>query len=220
MKKLLTLCLALVCSAAIFAQADNTFRFVDKNGTVYPDGSVLNLTELEESDFGEWCVNSGLYLENTTSSTQNARVTVDVKSLSEGSSIKFCVMFNCSNYEAVGSYSKEGAEVAGNKDDLMLEWLTPYEEDEEGNWTALPGSASIELSAAVLNGDGSLRAMGPSITINFSYTDPAGVSGITADKDATVIARYNAAGQQIGAAQKGLNIVRLSNGKTIKQIIK
>lgn len=220
MKKLLTLCLALLCSAAIFAQADNTFRFVDANGTVYPDGSVLNLTELEEDLFGEMMVSSGLYVENTTAGSQYIRCTIDVKSLTEESSIKFCVLQNCSNYPAVGSYSKSGLESAGKKDDLQLEWLVALDEDEEGNVTPRPGNCTIDLTADVMNADGSLRAAGPTITINFSYTDPAGVSGITADKDATVIARYNAAGQQIGAAQKGLNIVRLSNGKTIKQFIK
>lgn len=220
MKKILTLCLALVCSTMLLAQADNTFRFVDKNGNVYPDGTVLNLTEVEKSDFDEWQINSGLFLENTTTSTQNARVTVNVKSLTEGSSIKFCVLFNCSNYEAVGSYSKSGSETAGKKDDLMLEWLTPYEEDEQGNWTPLPGSASITLSVDVMNADGSVRASGPSIDINFTYTDPAGVNGITTDTDATVTARYNARGQRLDAPTRGLNIVRLSNGKTIKQIIK
>lgn len=220
MKKYLTLIFALFCSATLFAEVNNTFRFVDKNGKVYEDGSVLNLTEIEMGAFGDWEINSGLYVENTTTSAQYIRCTVDVKSLTEESAIKFCVLQNCSNYASLGSFYKSGLETAGNKDDLQLEWLAPVEEDEQGETKPLPGSATIDLTADVLNADGSLRANGPTITINFTYTDPAGVDGITANSDATVVARYNAAGQQISTAEKGLNIVKLSNGKTIKQINK
>ena len=34
------------------------------------------------------------------------------------------------------------------------------------------------------------------------------------------VARYNAAGQRISGKQKGLNIVKLSNGKTLKIMVK
>ena len=41
-----------------------------------------------------------------------------------------------------------------------------------------------------------------------------------ADVNAKEVARYNAAGQTISDTQKGLNIVKLSNGKTMKVIVK
>lgn len=48
-----------------------------------------------------------------------------------------------------------------------------------------------------------------------------GVSAVdTADGEAVEVARYNAAGQRIGAPQKGLNIVKMSNGRTQKVIVK
>ena len=40
------------------------------------------------------------------------------------------------------------------------------------------------------------------------------------DVNATEMARYNAAGQIISTTQKGLNIIKLSNGKTVKMIVK
>jgi len=48
-----------------------------------------------------------------------------------------------------------------------------------------------------------------------------GINGVSADDaEAVEVARYNAAGQVISAPQKGLNIIKLSNGKTIKVIVK
>lgn len=51
--------------------------------------------------------------------------------------------------------------------------------------------------------------------------DPVGIEETTADgKNAEVVARYNAAGQQISAPETGVNILKLSNGKTIKVVVK
>lgn len=220
MKKYFTLIVALFCTATLFAQVDDTFRFVDGEGKVYPDGSVVNLTELEESDFGGYMINSGLYLENTSKQSKPVRCTLNILSISENTSIQFCVLGNCNSYSAVGSYHKQGIEPAGRKDNLQLEWLTDFTEDETtGEYIALPGSATATLKVTVLNADGSEYGDGPQITLNFSCTDPAGINGVENDK-ASVVARYSAAGQLLSAPQKGLNIVKLSNGKTIKQIIK
>lgn len=221
MKKYLSLCFALLCGTSLFAAVDNTFRFVDKNGTEYPDGSELNLEELEMSAFGFWQVPSGLYVENTTSSQQNIRVTLDITSISANTNIQFCVLMNCNNYENVGTYTKSGVERANYKDDLMLEWFPEYNEDEEtGDMTPIPGGATATLKADLMDSDGKLKAEGPKITLNFKYSDPASVSGVEDNTKAAVVARYNADGQRVAEGTKGLNILKLSNGKTVKQIVK
>lgn len=46
------------------------------------------------------------------------------------------------------------------------------------------------------------------------------VEGVSANNNAVEVARYNAAGQQIKGQQKGLNIVKLSDGRTLKVIVK
>ena len=50
--------------------------------------------------------------------------------------------------------------------------------------------------------------------------DATSVEKAIADVNAKEIARYNAAGQVISETQKGLNIIKLSNGKTVKVIVK
>ena len=67
---------------------------------------------------------------------------------------------------------------------------------------------------------GDFKAYGPKVTINFMYLDPTGVNGVVDNANAKVVNRYNAAGMRINSAVRGLNIETLSNGKTIKRIVK
>lgn len=46
------------------------------------------------------------------------------------------------------------------------------------------------------------------------------IEGVSSTDNAVEVARYNAAGQRISGKQKGLNIVKLSNGKTLKIMVK
>lgn len=46
------------------------------------------------------------------------------------------------------------------------------------------------------------------------------IEGVSSTDNAVEVARYNAAGQRISGKQKGLNIVKLSNGKTLKVMVK
>lgn len=48
--------------------------------------------------------------------------------------------------------------------------------------------------------------------------DMSGIDGITADQEATEVARYNAAGQQIDANTPGMQIIRMSDG-SVKRMI-
>jgi hypothetical protein len=53
----------------------------------------------------------------------------------------------------------------------------------------------------------------------FFFDDEAtGINGIA--DDATVVERYNAAGMKVAAPVKGLNIVKMSNGKVKKVLVK
>jgi len=59
---------------------------------------------------------------------------------------------------------------------------------------------------------------GGEIKAFFFDDDATGISGIA--DDATVVERYNAAGMKVAAPVKGLNIVKLSNGKVQKILVK
>ena len=92
---------------------------------------------------------------------------------------------------------------AGEKRDLQAEWIPKKD---------AYGTCSVELQLVLTKGLGS---KGPKITVNMIYSDPASVNNLNGEQ-ATEVARYNAAGQRIDASQRGLHIVKLSNGKTKK----
>ena len=60
---------------------------------------------------------------------------------------------------------------------------------------------------------------GPSDKVKFIYT-PTGIASVK-DGNATVteVERYNVQGQKISKPCKGINIIKLSNGKTVKKLI-
>ena len=53
-----------------------------------------------------------------------------------------------------------------------------------------------------------------------AISDEVGIENAVTEGQTEEVARYNANGQIVSAPQKGLNIVRLSNGKTVKVIVK
>ena len=50
--------------------------------------------------------------------------------------------------------------------------------------------------------------------------DPDGIEDIKASEDVTEIARYDISGRMIGKPQKGINIIRYSDGTTRKVLVK
>ena len=60
----------------------------------------------------------------------------------------------------------------------------------------------------------------PSFSININDDDVTGVSSATDDKDATVMAIYSADGTKRSTLQQGINIVKLSNGKVQKIVVR
>ena len=46
------------------------------------------------------------------------------------------------------------------------------------------------------------------------------IEGLQQEGSATEVSRYNAAGQRISAPVRGLNIVKMANGKTVKTVVR
>ena len=58
----------------------------------------------------------------------------------------------------------------------------------------------------------------PSFSINISDDDVTGITSATDDKEATMVAIYAPDGTRRTTLQQGVNIVKLSNGKTVKTV--
>ena len=50
MKRIFTMIAGMLISCMAFAQVDQTFQFVDKDGNVVPNGTTLVINELNEDD--------------------------------------------------------------------------------------------------------------------------------------------------------------------------
>lgn len=242
MKKFFTFCLSLLCFGGVAQaqQTDNTFRFVEKQAdgsyVEIPDGSVLNYSaaDAEETPAGTIQIQPALFVENTTSEFAAIALTLGISNINEGAAIQFCAAGNCQSFGEVGNHLKNGPEEAGHIDDMMLEYIPSTDFDDEGEFIFADGEASITLRADVCDYTeeqtkwgstqykyGDVTGYGPQISINFNF-NLSGIEDVQNPDNGVVkeVARYNGAGQLVNGPVKGLNIVKLANGKTVKQIRK
>ncbi len=236
MKKIFTLCVALFAAASMFAQeTKGMFEFATADGTVVPSGSVITKSDVEnhtdpEEGVDNMQIPTGLFVKPIKTDLNGeklcVKLRVDVEKIDHGS-IAFCLLGSCSRAKKEGTYESNGGFVE-QLDDLQTEWMIGNDEETE---KAMYGEATAKLTLVVcrkvsLGKDGfgieqfEYKNVGESstVTVKFVYNEKStGINGIS-NADATVVARYAADGTRLSAPQKGLNIVKLSNGKTVKYI--
>lgn len=236
MKKIFTLCVALFAAVSMFAQeTKGMFEFATADGTVVPSGSVITKSDVEDfSDPEEGVDNmqipTGLFVKPIKTELNGeklcVKLRVDVEKIDHGS-IAFCLLGSCSSARSEGTYESNGGFVE-QLDDLQTEWMIGNDEETE---KAMYGEATAKLTLVVCRkvsqGQDQFgieqfeyKNVGESstVTVKFVYNEKStGINGIS-NADATVVARYAADGTRLSAPQKGLNIVKLSNGKTVKYI--
>lgn len=227
MKKILLLCVALLSTAATFAQQDDNrvFVFTDKDGNAYEDNATVVRDEIEINEFEETAqILSGIYVKQTATDKNYAvAMSVTVNGIDNGM-LSVCFPQNCLTFTAKGSsdlgknvlsdaasYNKETG-LAG----MATEWI-PSAEDAWGKCTA-----TFTLTTLIKNSFLDYTTVGKSsvITVQFVNRDPAAINGVADNGTAKEVARYTADGQRISAPVKGINIVKLSDGRTVKLNVK
>ena len=218
MRKLSTLALLLMMGAmSAWSQTENIFRFVDKDGKEVPDGTELTITETEEMDDGFGGVStimpSGLYVENTTGEEASLRIHCQLQTLDNGL-FQICFPTTCISKEAVETFdTPSGPLSSGEIKTLQTEWLP----DTYGRCTAVYQVEVMKLISMIPLKYESL-GMGPSVTVEYVYTDPAHIEEMHGDEANEPEACYNLNGIKRNALQRGLNIVRMKNGQVVKQL--
>lgn len=235
MKKIFTLCFALFSAVTMFAQeTKGMFEFATADGTVVPSGTVITKSDVEDfTDPEDGCdtkqISTGLFVKPIKTDLNGEKICVklrlNVERIDNGS-IAFCLLGNCSSAMHEGTYESNGGFV-DKLDDLATEWMI---DNDEETGKAMYGEAKAKLTLVVcrkvsLGTDKfgehfKYEDIGESstITVHFVYNEKStGINGIN-NADATVVARFAADGTRLSAPQKGLNIVKLSNGKTVKYI--
>lgn len=229
MKKIFTLFVALFCTVAMFAQdTKGMFEFADKNGNVVPNGSTLTKTEVEKSG-KRLQINTGLFVKpvkpELNGEKLGAKLRVEVENLDHGT-IQCCLLGSCSVASEKGTFYST-SNFVDKLDDLATEWIMGT--DKEGK--ALKGEATVKLTLVACKKESlgldeyeieqfEWQEVGDcsSVTVKFVYDGTTAINGVADNTNATVVARYAADGTRLSAPQKGLNIVKLSNGKTVKYI--
>ena len=229
MKKIFTLFVALFCTVAMFAQdTKGMFEFADKNGNVVPNGSTLTKTEVEKSG-KRLQINTGLFVKpvkpELNGEKLGAKLRVEVENLDHGT-IQYCLLGSCSVASEKGTFYSTSNFVE-TLDDLATEWIMGT--DKEGKALKCEATVKLTLVACQKKSSGfdefgieqfewEEKGDCSSVTVKFVCDGTTAINGVTNNTNATVVARYAANGTRLSAPQKGLNIVKLSNGKTVKYI--
>lgn len=214
MKKFFTLIAAFVVALSVSAQdeeIDNTFQFIDEAGTVVPHGTTLYRNQVEEF-IDSWCVYPGLKVQCADDSwnSKNVKLSINIKEITTGG-ISTCFGGQCFPAKReVGSFTTMAGLMLANPDDLQTEWLLDGKD--------IYGKAVVEFQ--IISNGGFYDVNGPMITVVFENNDPTGINDAQADSNKTVVARYTLDGQQIAAPQKGINILKMSDGTTKKVVVK
>ena len=218
MKRTFTIALALIAGLGAFAQ-DNRLRFEDASGNIVADGTTIVINKVEvDKETGAEEMSTGLFVRNTTTSEIQACLNVDVTSLPSGSSFKACFPSNCSIAESPKTFTTESGLFQGSiVASSQTEWIPGYMDYDEGVFKQAYGDWTATIQIRVEK-DGAM-VDGPKVHVHFIRKASNGINDINAG-NATVVARYTAGGQLITTPVRGLNIVKLSNGKTIKEIVR
>ena len=208
MKKFFTLFLfSLLTIGQAWAQNDNTFQFIDKDGNALPSGTTLTVGQLTEDVFLGNFIATGLSVQNVSDAQASLRISYQIETLDNGM-FQICFPSNCITKTITGSFeTTKGEMAAGEVRDLQCEWFPDTY-----------GTCKATLGIEVLNGIGGKIADGPAVTVVFNYQDPSGIGQVTT-AIVSPAERYNLSGQRIMSGQRGMYVVRMEDG-SFRKIIK
>lgn len=205
MKKIYTLALLALMAAPALAEVESdVFQFVDSEGNTVTDGAELTFTDVVDpwGDGSELQVPMPVRVKNTSDDQATASMKLEVVSLDNGM-FSSCAFGLCQMYGATGTYQRGTKDLAaGAIDELRTEWQPEAY-----------GQCTVRLTLQQYDMGDYLE--GPTITVHFLYADPSPVAAATAGHSEAT-ARYTLAGGRIARGQKGINIVRYSDGSTAK----
>jgi len=185
MKKLFTLVMMMFAAGAssTFAQVDETFQFMDKDGNIIADGTELVCKEVEDLGFGPQ-ISTGLFVKNnSTDEKVLAKVQCVIDEMPEGSSIQCCFPANCMMFSSIGTYNNGPA--AYGSSDFQTEWFTAT--DDAFNPIEGQCKASFQLFACTKKtfGSGYNETACAKVNVTFVYSlqgDPDGIETAVANK--------------------------------------
>ena len=217
--KLMTLA-AMLCLGTVNVAAqdeeelDESFIFVDEEGNKIADGSTVTFVGKPHPFTGKVSqVDVEVSIKNTLPSAEYCSLHIVTDTLPSGS-IKSCFPELCTPNISDDYESVPGSFVSGETKGVQTEWIV-----EDGNYN----TATLTLQLRHMEKFATTYipvGEGPTINVNLIYANPAAIDGIEGNDNTHIVARYNANGQIVKSPVKGVNILKLSNGKVVKVIEK
>lgn len=221
--KILAVAVALTFGAvSVNAQKDKTFSFIDAAGNEVADGSTVifyaeKKNKVPGVDMFGYTIQAdfALTVKNNTNSAAEATLHVVAPENPTHGMVQICFPGVC-DHHTKGEFTTNSVPMAGNAvKELHSEWVfAMYTPGSKDNFESEYGAEDVSLT--LMNGS----KAGPTVNIHSVYADPTGITDIESADNATEVARYDLNGRKLTAPQKGLNIIKLSNGKTVKKLIK
>ena len=223
MKRFFTLIFALATLAASgWAQDDKikTFQFIDEQGNIVPDGSVITINKVND----QLQMVVPLHIKNMTGEKAAVSMWEDISQKPSGE-WQTCAFGNCMTLAESG-YSAKSVLSGEYDQDIMTEWM--LEEGKYGSWTATLEIRYFNITKnffGMEQAGNNVVGYGPSVTINFVYADNADVNNVQRSTS-TVQRVYDLQGRRLDVQRStfnvqrahGFSIVRLADGRVIKRI--
>ena len=221
MKRILLLA-ALLFSMGMGAMAQSAksaLQFVDDKGNTLKDGSVFEVTETQSFSDDDFFLQPNLFVKNISGMAQTVGLKIDVTAMPHGS-FDCCFGVCKEPFEEPGIYLSALVKMKDQAvEDILSKWLLE-KADAPVTWTAIITAGFCEKKETTPGVEETkMTEEGPSVKVKFIYT-PTGIDSVK-DGNVTVteVERYNLQGQKISKPCKGINIIKLSNGKTVKKLI-
>ena len=215
MKLRLLVLFGLLTSLLVSAQAqtsNNDVAFVDAQGKVIPNGTMVILNAVKDAMFPPgWKEIAGeVYIKNTSDKKLTVTLYSRINNIDEGN-VKVCALGGCTPVEE-GNSTEIGSQplLAGSeRESIAIEHT--YGHSEKG---------SITLKLTTKESDSEQQIEGPSITVKFD-TDPTAIAGVASQKGLTYDV-FNTQGTllykqltSLAGLPKGLYLVRQQSAKGI-----
>ena len=179
MKLRLLVFIGLLTSLFVSAQAQtstNDVAFLDEQGRVIPNGTVVVLNKAVPSEFpfeGNKIVGK-VHLQNKSDKSLNVYLSYIINNIDEGE-VQVCAFEKCTNNSEIGSYEVGDKLFSVGSDKEAIEIEHFYGESEK---------CTITLKLKVKEFGSEVEKEGPSITIKFD-TEAAGIASVASQKGLT-----------------------------------
>lgn len=218
MKRFFTLfVMALALSAAAWAEkVDQTFVFVDTLGNVLPDGAVITVSKVGQE--GDMSIPVRVRNVQGDKAAVSMFENIDAIPNGEWQTCAFgnCMMLNATGYSAKNIFS-------GTADtDIQTEWIP--ETNKYASWSATLQIHVFDIVTQSRFGivtevpGNNVIDYGPTLTVNFVYNESSDIKSLQTGETAKEY--FDLRGQRLNAPRKGLNIIKLADGETVKKMVK